>query len=89
MTSGAREQSERIGTLERGSLRTLRAEDGALRVCEPVFDGDPLTGLAPTLDLTRGAIAEQVQILHTDRSGGGGCALRPVSRDLGGCPERG
>jgi hypothetical protein len=47
------------------SMLTLRVEDDRLRVCEPLFSGDPRSELNPKLTITLSVIAEQVKWLHT------------------------
>jgi hypothetical protein len=52
------------------SLLSLRADSGGLRVCEPLFSGDPLTELNPTLDITFRVLVEQLQWLRrTEQQG--------------------
>jgi hypothetical protein len=46
------------------SMLTLRVEDDRLRVCEPLFSGDPRSELNPKLTITLSVIAEQVKWLH-------------------------
>jgi hypothetical protein len=42
----------------------MLTETGGLRVCEPLFSGDPLRELNPTLDISLRMLALQVQWLH-------------------------
>jgi hypothetical protein len=68
----------RAGTQLRDGLRvrfgwsvlTLRAQEDGLRIYEPLFAGDPLSELNPTLDITLSVLARQVHWLHRVREGG-------------------
>lgn len=46
------------------SVLTLRAEDHALRVCEPAFDRNPLVELNSTVDVTLRVLVSQVGVLR-------------------------
>ncbi len=52
------------------SLLTLRSDNAGLRVCEPLFTGDPDNALNPILNTTLGVLAAQVQWLHRLREQG-------------------